>query len=110
MRTTYFSQLVSKNGSVWVNNPTLDEVDSALTERAVSSTTDSAHGGVLFTGLVGAPHHATGCLLDGRYDQEMCSEQKAESGNGVGPCCFAWRRGDFTPKLRKSDQLTYREF
>ncbi len=48
MTDTYFHQLVAETPTrVWVNNPTLDEIDLALAQGAVGSTTNPAYGGGL---------------------------------------------------------------
>ena len=48
MALTYFTQLVSETPTrVWVNNPTVEEIDLALEQGAVGSTTNPAYGGNL---------------------------------------------------------------
>ncbi len=48
MVQSYFRQLLSDTPTrVWVNNPTLEEIDLALAQGAVGSTTNPAYGGGL---------------------------------------------------------------
>jgi transaldolase len=48
MSSNYFRQLISETPTrVWVNNPTLHEVDLALVQGAVGSTTNPTYGGGL---------------------------------------------------------------
>lgn len=48
MVQTYFDELVATTPTrVWVNNPTLEEIDLALAHGAVGSTTNPAYGGGL---------------------------------------------------------------
>jgi transaldolase len=50
MGETYFRQLTAETPTrVWVNNPTLAEIDLALAAGAVGSTTNPAYGGGLLT-------------------------------------------------------------
>ncbi len=48
MTATYFDQLETETPTrVWVNNPTLEEIDLALGQGAVGCTTNPAYGGNL---------------------------------------------------------------
>lgn len=48
MSETFFSQLTAETPTrVWVNNPTLEEIDLALAQGAVGCTTNPAYGGGL---------------------------------------------------------------
>jgi transaldolase len=48
MVLSFFQRLVAETPTrVWVNNPTLDEIDLALAQGAVGSTTNPAYGGGL---------------------------------------------------------------
>ena len=46
MPETYFKQLIAETPTrVWVNNPTIAEMDLALAQGAQGSTTNPAYGG-----------------------------------------------------------------
>jgi transaldolase len=76
MTDTYFTRMRATTPTrVWVNNPTLDEVDLALAQGAVGSTTNPAYGGGLLrraSDLIRPTVESAVCATD---DDELAAER-----------------------------------